>query len=67
MEEKRNTKNSVVKPDNNSFEDTLEAYGFEKGNFCAFKFESTLQIPHMKPNEEYPIASLKSTESKQQI
>ena len=42
MEEKRNTKNSDVKPDNNSFEDTLEAYGFEKGNFCAFKFESTL-------------------------
>jgi hypothetical protein len=28
MEEKRTIKNSTVKPDQNSFEDTLEAYGF---------------------------------------
>ena len=38
IEEKKVIKKSHVKDSSNSFDDTLEAYGFEKGTFCAFKF-----------------------------
>lgn len=38
MEEKRNIKRSTIRPQQNSFDDALEAYGFEKGLYCAFKF-----------------------------
>ena len=61
MEEKKTIKKTTVKPTQNSFEDTLEAYGFEKDSFSSCKIVTVLQIPHMKPNEDYPVASLKST------
>ena len=48
IEEKKVIKKSLVKDSQSSFDDTLEAYGFDKGTFCACKFVSTLEIPHMK-------------------
>ena len=38
MDEKRTIKRSTIRPQQNSFDDALEAYGFEKGIYCAFKF-----------------------------
>lgn len=30
------------------FNDILEIYGFDKGEYCAYKFETILEILHMK-------------------
>lgn len=67
INEKKIIKTTIIKEHQNSFEDTLEAYGFEKGNYAACKIDITLEIPHMKPSEEYPVASLKSSEAKEEI
>ena len=50
-----------------TFEDALELEGFEAGNYQAFKYETVLEIPHMKENEQYPVKSLKSRESREEI
>lgn len=59
---KNKTKNSHIREGQNSFEDTLEAYGFEVGSYGGYKFITTIFIPHMKPLEHYLVKSLKSTE-----
>lgn len=67
IQEKRTVKYSDMKPVNINFDNTLEAYGFEKDHFGAYKFVTKLEIPHMKENVNYPVDSLKSSENKQFI
>ena len=50
-----------------SFEDALELYGFEAGQYQASKYETVLEIPHMKVNEQYPIKALKDREGREDI
>lgn len=48
ISEKKTLKHSNIKENQSSFEDALELYGFELGVYGAFKYETVLEIPHMK-------------------
>ena len=64
IEESRKIEYSDIKPVNINFSNSLEAYGFEKNHYGAYKFVTKLEIPHMKENETYLVTSLKSSETK---
>ena len=56
-----------IAPGQNAFEDQLEVCGFETNEYSAYKFTTTVEIPHMKEKEEYPCGSLKCYEEKEAI
>lgn len=57
-------KNPQLSPTKQASMILFRLMGSKKGTYCAYKFETTLEIPHMKQNEDYPVVSLKSTEKK---
>ena len=65
--EKKTLKTSNIKENQTSFGDALELYGFDVGKYQASKYETTLEIPHMKENQQYPVKALKERESREDI
>jgi len=62
-EKKKNSLESIPDSDGD-FADQLEINGFDEGQFKCYKYETTLEVEDMRPNEDYNIKSLKSTVSK---
>lgn len=63
--ETKTVKTQITSINQKNFEDQLEIFGFEVGDFGCYKYLTKIDVKSMKKNEDYSLKSLKTFEVKQ--